>query len=558
MGRSRQVRVAGERPKAAASFGQLRRHRWAAAIFVSAMHHAVLMCCTLSVYGVPGVSVAAAQTHGGKPVFDTVIVRNREPGRGDTGATNGVQSSANPSSGQRSNQDADAKPTGAAIDGEDGAAGISAAAVPNIAVEGLGWTPITPPSAATHSGSVDSANAGSGRNGNASVAPKAAEVRQVRVSVNGGKTHFHMTLSSGVRAEIFTLANPYRVIVDLPDVAFKLPDGTGQKGEGLISAFRYGLFADHKGRVVIDAAGPVRIEGAKMTPSGRGSEVSLEMELVSISEAEFGVGTGAAHSAAESTTPAARPAIFDDPLSGGADAKKPLVLIDPGHGGIDPGAVGPNSLLEKSVVLEVARRIERRLKVTGRYRVAMTRERDVFLSLDQRVSVSRELGADLFISLHADSLASKEFATQVRGATVYTLSERASDEQARLMAEKENASDQAAGIASRGLGVENEDVRGILIDLMKRETSNFSTDFSNLLVARLKQSVSVSRDPQRSAAFRVLKQTRAPSVLVELGYLSNDTDAKLMRQAEWQGKVARSIVAAVDAFFDKRTVRSGR
>ena len=233
-------------------------------------------------------------------------------------------------------------------------------------------------------------------------------------------------------------------------------------------------------------------------------------------------------------------------------------MIDPGHGGIDPGAVGINNLLEKTVVLDVAKRIERRLTATGRYRVALTRDRDVFLSLDQRVEMSTELGVDLFVSLHADSLESRTVATHVRGATIYTLSERASDEQARLMAEKENSSDQAAGIDSGAFKVDSEEVRSILFDLMKRETSNFSTDFSNLLVSRLKQSVTVSREPQRSAAFRVLKQTKAPSVLVELGYLSNDVDAKLMRQSEWQGKVAQSIVAAIDAFFDKRTARTGR
>ena len=126
------------------------------------------------------------------------------------------------------------------------------------------------------------------------------------------------------------------------------------------------------------------------------------------------------------------------------------------------------------------------------------------------------------------------------------------------MAEKENASDQVAGLNSGAFSAENEEVRSILIDLMKRETSNFSTDFSNLLVARLKKSVSLSRDPQRSAAFRVLKQTHAPSVLVELGYLSNQADARLMRQASWQSNVAHSIVSAIDGFFDKRSVRSAR
>lgn len=501
---------------------------------MSAALHMMLLCSILAVSVSFRASVAIAQGNGGKSVFDTVIVRNRSSG--------GSGSPASP----------------LAIPAEEKAA----AAVPEPADKSE-WAPLSGQNrggSGAASGGSESRNAGRrAESGDRGGAHPMAEVREARVSAEGGKTQFHMSLSSGVRVEIFTLANPYRVIIDLPDVVFHLPDGIGQKGGGLISAFRYGLFADRKGRIVIDATGPVRIEGAKMSTSGRGRAVKLEMELVSITAAEFGAGTGAQTSAAAAPAePASRPAIYDDAVRSPSAEKKPLILIDPGHGGIDPGAVGINSLLEKSIVLEVARRIEKRLKATARYRVAMTRDRDVFLSLDQRVKISSELGADLFVSLHADSLESKTFATQVRGATVYTLSERASDEQARLMAEKENASDQAAGIDSSTFSIENAEVRSILFDLMKRETSNFSTDFSNLLLARLKQSVSVSRDPQRSAAFRVLKQTRAPSVLIELGYLSNEADAKLMRQAEWQGKVAQSIVAAIDAFFDKRTVRTGR
>lgn len=492
----------------------------------------MLFCSMFSVIGFVRVPSAAAQVSESKPVFDTVIIRNRAPAAADEQAKQangpGEEKSAKAVPGPTDAQDGPPA--------EKGQAGAEAA---GDHADGVGV-------------------AGGTKHNGRDKGPAVAEVREARVLLEGGKTRFQLSMSAGVRAEIFTLANPYRVVIDLPDVAFQLANGIGQKGGGLISAFRYGLFAEKKGRVVIDATGPVRIDGAKMTTLDRGRAVNLELELVTITESEFGAGTGAASNAAAAPVqPSSRPAIFDDPMGSPSEEKKPLVLIDPGHGGIDPGAVGIDNLLEKSVVLEVAKRIERRLKSTGRYRVAMTRDRDVFLSLDQRVNVSGELGADLFVSLHADSLASKVFATQVRGATVYTLSERASDEQARLMAEKENASDQAAGIDSGALGVESEEVRNILFDLMKRETSNFSTDFSNLLVARLKQSVSVSRDPQRSAAFRVLKQTYAPSVLIELGYLSNDADAKLMRQAEWQGKVAQSIVAAIDVFFDKRTARTG-
>ena len=231
---------------------------------------------------------------------------------------------------------------------------------------------------------------------------------------------------------------------------------------------------------------------------------------------------------------------------------RPVVVIDAGHGGIDPGASGPNNLSEKTLVLAVAQQIEAELKKKGAYDVKLTRTRDVFVPLDDRLKMSRAFGADLFISLHADSISEMAFAEAIRGATVYTLSERASDEQARLMAEKENASDLIAGLD--GVDVQGKDqVKGILIDLMKRETANFSTDFSNLLVTRLGKSIRLSKAPQRSAAFRVLKQTNAPSVLVELGYMSNSKDQGEMITLAWQSKVAASIVAAIDNYFAKRT-----
>lgn len=489
-----------------------RRRTWRGlGIRVPKLQHILKLCILVLAACHVSWPAALAQSPDGKSLFDTVIKRNSGPGAALPDKSGGPQPAA-------------------------------AADASRERAEQRGGT---------------EGGAASPKAGSSAPRSKTAEVRDVRVSAAAGKTRVEMSLSAGVRAEIFTLANPYRVIIDLPDVTFRLPDGTGQSSAGLISAFRFGLFAENKGRVVLDASGPVRIDGARMTASGADGSVALEMDLVEISAAEFGAGTGAASKAA--AAPRSRPAVFDDQLGGTrGGSKKPLVVIDPGHGGIDPGAVGVDNVLEKKIVMDVAQRLQRRLKATGRYRVAMTRTRDVFVSLDQRVDMSREAGADLFISIHADSLASKAYAPVVRGATVYTLSERASDEQARLMAEKENASDQVAGIESAALAEENEQVRSILIDLMKRETSNFSTDFSNLLVARLKKSVSLSRDPQRSAAFRVLKQTHAPSVLVELGYISNEADARQMRQAEWQSKVAGAIVAAIDAFFDRRTARSGR
>lgn len=360
------------------------------------------------------------------------------------------------------------------------------------------------------------------------------------------RTTFQLTLSAGVTAEIYTLANPYRVIVDLPDVAFDLPDGAGQTGGGLVRAFRYGLFAERKARVVLDTEGPVRVERAAMTRAAKGEGVVFSFDMITTDPQSFGMGTGAEKSAAEATPPgdATPPA----PKRPG----KAVIMIDPGHGGIDAGAVSASNVLEKNVVLAVAKELGRQLAASGRYDVHMTRASDVFISLDQRVGMSLAKGVDLFISLHADSLAEASVAQSIRGATIYTLSERASDEQARRMAEKENASDLVAGInISDSQG--DDEVKGILFDLMKRETANFSADFSNVLVRKLKGATPLSRAPQRSAAFKVLKQTHAPSVLIELGYLSNSDDEKLLVSPAWHRKIAEQITASVDSYFAKRT-----
>jgi len=359
------------------------------------------------------------------------------------------------------------------------------------------------------------------------------------------RTTFRLELSDGVTAEIFTLAEPYRVVVDLPDVAFDLADGTGKDGLGLIKAFRYGLFAEHKARIVIDTTGPVRVEHAAMTATGD-TAVSFTFDIVATAPESFGHGTGPNRS--EKPAP---PMPEADPHFKPKPHGKPVIIIDPGHGGIDGGAVGARNLREKDIVLAVAKELRGVLAAGRRYDVQLTRSSDIFVSLDHRVSHSIKSGAELFISLHADSLGEPGSAQTIRGATVYTLSDRASDEQARLMAEKENASDLVAGLASVNSEAADQ-LKNILIDLLKRETANFSKDFSSVLVRQLKRKIILSRDPQRSAAFKVLKQTHSPSVLVELGYLSNSDDEQLLSDPAWQKQAASSIAAAVDDYFSKR------
>jgi N-acetylmuramoyl-L-alanine amidase len=381
----------------------------------------------------------------------------------------------------------------------------------------------------------------------------AVEAKSAEVSGDARETTFRLALSSGVRAEIFTLANPYRVVIDLPDVAFHLPDGTGEKGRGLVSAFRFGLLAEGKARVVLDTTGPVVLKRADMTPTS-GRDVELKIALVQTSAKSFGAGTGAPRENAANSAPPPPPETRAPPALK-RDRIKPVILIDAGHGGIDPGTISAGNLKEKAIVLAVALALKQQLGASGRYDVRMTRATDVFISLDQRLKLSRDLAADLFISLHADAIAQKGAARTVRGATVYTLSEQASDEEAQRMADKENNSDAVAGLQTAKFQEEGE-VRNILIDLLKRETSNFSADFSNTLVKGLGTSISLSGRPQRSAAFKVLRQADTPSVLVELGYMSHAEDEKLLNSAVWQRRVAVAIGTAIDSYFSKRTAKA--
>jgi N-acetylmuramoyl-L-alanine amidase len=382
----------------------------------------------------------------------------------------------------------------------------------------------------------------------AAFAESPSQATAARVETDAKTTRFELDLTRGVTAEVFTLANPYRVIVDLPDVGFQLKPGTGQESRGLVSAFRYGLFAERKGRVVIDTAGPVKIQSARMSRIDGGG-VALKITLEPMDAAAFGAGTGAQQNAPTAETREARE---DRAAPAPKEKTKPVIVIDPGHGGIDPGATGVNNATEKAIVLAVALAMKSVLGETGRYDIRLTRASDVFISLDRRLKFSADAEADLFISLHADSIEEKALAENIRGATIYTLSEKASDEQARLKAEKENASDLIAGLENVDQSGKDQ-VKNILIDLMKRENSNFSADFSNVVAGKLGKATPMSRDPQRSAAFKVLKQSHAPSVLIELGYMSNSRDQSQMATPQWQKQVATSIAAAVQAYFGKRT-----
>jgi N-acetylmuramoyl-L-alanine amidase len=359
------------------------------------------------------------------------------------------------------------------------------------------------------------------------------------ISGDGELTRFILHLSGRVPYHISKLANPYRIVIDMPEVDFRLPVAAGQQGQGLVRAYRYGLFAPGKARVVIDTTQPVRIHKHGLsTRTEKGARLYLTLAPTDRDTYQADVAPPAAVRPPEPPEETARREASD----------KPVIVIDPGHGGTDPGALGPG-FNEKDVTLPVAHQVRIALEATGRYEVHMTRTTDVFITLPGRVAFSRRKGANLFVSVHANSVARQEVAGIVRGAVVYTLSEEASNRAAQKVAESENSADLLAGVET---SIEDiNDVDRILTELKWRETAEFSASFRSRLLPRLKRAIPLAREPNPSAAFLVLRQGDTPSVLVELGYISNAKDAQLLISPEWQAQVGQSIAAAINDFFAK-------
>jgi N-acetylmuramoyl-L-alanine amidase len=232
---------------------------------------------------------------------------------------------------------------------------------------------------------------------------------------------------------------------------------------------------------------------------------------------------------------------------------RPLVVIDPGHGGVDPGALGGGGVVEKEITLAFALELRQRLEAGGKVRVALTRDTDVFVSLGERVRFARDRSAALFVSIHADSLSDSP---EVRGATVYTLGDRASDAESARLAEKENRVDQLSGVEASGAG---EEVLDILMDLTRRETTAFSSEFARGLVESISGQVRLNKNPIRQAAFRVLRAPDVPSVLLELGYLSSGKDIEVLKSPEWRARTSEAVAASIGRFVaraDKRAARA--
>ncbi|QKS01571.1 N-acetylmuramoyl-L-alanine amidase [Sphingomonas sp. CL5.1] len=377
------------------------------------------------------------------------------------------------------------------------------------------------------------------------LAASAADAGTVKgVEIDGPRVLIHFD-EAVARASSFVLDGPRRIAIDIDGAR----PGPSLDGDGAVSAIRQGWRGSDGARVVLDLARPMVVAGGVFRDAGH----TLELTLERASASRFAEASGArplsflhfgARPKYKISIPV--PPVKRAPLPRvTGDADLPLVVIDAGHGGVDPGAINTaTGLREKDVTLKIARAIRDALVESGRVRVALTRDDDRYLVLRERFGIARRLHADLFISIHCDSVG----AGDASGATAYTLSEVASDKEAARLAARENKADIIAGVDLD----QNPDVSSILIDLTQRETMNASAGFARLLGREAKPLMPVKANFHRMASLMVLKAPDMPSILFETGYISNPGDAAFLDSRKGRERIAESVKRAVEIHFARR------
>lgn len=366
----------------------------------------------------------------------------------------------------------------------------------------------------------------------------------VSIKADKSKETIELIVPNATPNKVFTVPAPDRLVVDVPAVPalvaavknVKLP--SSYKGKR-IKAMRAGVFDPKTLRFVFDLAQPVRIIDTKSKPKGTNVRI-----IITIGPPDAGMEAVPAAKPQEDKKEE-KPLATEHRKDAPEKREKPLIVIDPGHGGIDPGTIGPSATHEKDIVLSYAKALKTKLGKSGRYRVLLTREDDRFIMLRQRIAIARKAGAALFISLHADSAPERS----ARGFSVYTLSERASDMEAEALATQENRSDILAGV---NLADARDDVADILISLAQRETNNHSALLADLLTISMQGKIRLLPNSHRFAGFAVLKAPDVPSVLVEIGFLSHPEEEKLLKSKAYRETVITGIMAGIDAYFRKR------
>jgi N-acetylmuramoyl-L-alanine amidase len=378
-------------------------------------------------------------------------------------------------------------------------------------------------------------------------------------------TRFVIALERRVDYQVISLPNPNRVIVDLPNIKLRLPPSLSGAPVGIVSGFRAGLGAPGKMRVVIDVTEPVVVEKSEISESGGGPVLlTLEIAPTAVSMAAL-VQAAIASSPTAQTPPTVQTATLrkiqppvprpaERPGTRATKTYKPLIVLDPGHGGHDSGAVR-NGTIEKDVVLAFAKTLRDQLRASGLYRVEMTRDTDTFVPLEDRRAFAEEQNAALFIAIHADYATSR-----ARGATIYSLRDSVATSLA-ASARRESPNDALSSEeldSLKALGRQAPMVKGILADLATRETQtnrDRTGTFVRAVIENMGQSTTMNENPDRTAAFQVLLTAKVPAVLIELAYVTNRADAAQLRSDEWRRNVAKSIRTAIDNYFSHQGVR---
>ena len=357
-------------------------------------------------------------------------------------------------------------------------------------------------------------------------------ITAIRLTPTADGDDVEIELDGAAEPELLTLKGPYRLALDF-DATLSAAEAPAIKGAHWIKGVKQGLVAADRYRLLLELGGPVKPKLASRQENGR---TFISLTLQKGRDGDFVVPVKARQ---PDTDAAIQPRRASDPF---------VIVIDPGHGGVDRGATGRNGTEEKAVNLAFGLALRDALAAYPHIRVVMTRDDDTFIPLNERAAIARRAKAGLFVSLHADSIRYKD----LRGATVYTLSEKASDGLARELADSENSADRFAGAE---WDQDAPEIHDILVDLVRQETEGFSEHFALGLVAQLKDGgVRLINNPKRSAGFRVLRAPDVPSVLVEMGYLSNEEEEKLLTSPEWQKKVASILARSIEAFSRHRSI----
>ena len=390
------------------------------------------------------------------------------------------------------------------------------------------------------------------------------EASGLRFGENGARTRIVLDLDRKVSFATKLEADPDQLIVELDKVVWLLGADAGRPLRGLARGYEVST-SNGRSILAVALAKPVRVVNSIILPPNTDSpfhrlviDVVAEKAETRQSVASPAVTAVAAPTVVGRSTapvPASRPATLAAlpsvagqvnghaaPAAGPRKRDLPVVVLDPGHGGEDPGATSVDGLYEKDLVLEMARELRTLIERSGRYRVVLTRDSDEFIRLRDRIAGARKLGGEIFISLHADSLRLSE----QRGASIYTLSEKASDEEAAKFAPLENKADVLTGA---DLSQHDVVVATILIDLAQRDTNNRSIAFADIMAEELARVTALVKRHRRFAGFAVLKSPDIPSVLLELGYLSNPDDARNLAQPDYRAKLGQAIVRSLDQYF---------